>query len=578
MTVRHQNPNNRSSRPRRDLRGSWFSWPVIALAILLTHSTGIKHGLVIASVMSTVGTIMAYGPGRHAASHAALIVYFDEDEDSMRLPAFHRLGTNLMLPPGNHSQLCEYPTGSVEEYLTSLRSQSGFTSESSSSSNNNNNNKTNETDSDFLPVVFEHSPLTLLVSLGGCDVMQKVRVALQIQQHVTADLWSIVFYNSNDTVGNADEIAPIEIPRDTNSTTVPGIDGLILAAISYSSSVMILDQMDRIVSFAAHVGDVVSPVMLTGKGNDVWRFPLSLEPGSSPYTNSDSDDSSGGVGSMLFTWIRLILIGLFILLPFTRCVVTWHRAGGRILLDRDQNGRIVGLRYQRATVPIRDDGDSAGQLSHSRVHGRLTKEQVMELLPEVPYVAPPYDDDIVLDGEEYTGSHPTPATSSSRKDKPVIQIGMGSDDTVPESSVAGRCQDTSTVETMTDTSTGTPAVSQEEGGVMNTTGNTAQRIGVNDSSNDLDGATDIHTMGAGAKDGRPCVAITKPLFTTTTSTTCSICIEEFVEGEAIRLLPRCGHAYHTECILPWLTERQGCCPFCKTEAVGSSHKNATNDD
>ena len=47
------------------------------------------------------------------------------------------------------------------------------------------------------------------------------------------------------------------------------------------------------------------------------------------------------------------------------------------------------------------------------------------------------------------------------------------------------------------------------------------------------------------------------------STTCSICIEEFVPGERVRVLPRCRHVFHTECILPWLTERQGCCPMCK---------------
>lgn len=51
------------------------------------------------------------------------------------------------------------------------------------------------------------------------------------------------------------------------------------------------------------------------------------------------------------------------------------------------------------------------------------------------------------------------------------------------------------------------------------------------------------------------------------STTCSICIDEFVPGERLRLLPRCDHAFHTECILPWLTERQGCCPMCKVPVL-----------
>merc|ERR1712151_1290290 len=60
----------------------------------------------------------------------------------------------------------------------------------------------------------------------------------------------------------------------------------------------------------------------------------------------------------------------------------------------------------------------------------------------------------------------------------------------------------------------------------------------------------------------------------TSSTICSICIEDFVDGEKLRLLPRCGHAFHTECILPWLTERQGCCPFCKCDVISPNETSA----
>lgn len=62
--------------------------------------------------------------------------------------------------------------------------------------------------------------------------------------------------------------------------------------------------------------------------------------------------------------------------------------------------------------------------------------------------------------------------------------------------------------------------------------------------------------------------------TTTTTTTdapmfacCSVCLEDFVVGETLRILTPCGHAFHTECVLPWLTERQGCCPLCKASVV-----------
>jgi Ring finger domain len=50
-------------------------------------------------------------------------------------------------------------------------------------------------------------------------------------------------------------------------------------------------------------------------------------------------------------------------------------------------------------------------------------------------------------------------------------------------------------------------------------------------------------------------------------TTCAICIEDFVVGEVLILLPRCQHAFHRDCIHPWLLERQGCCPTCKAAAL-----------
>lgn len=49
----------------------------------------------------------------------------------------------------------------------------------------------------------------------------------------------------------------------------------------------------------------------------------------------------------------------------------------------------------------------------------------------------------------------------------------------------------------------------------------------------------------------------------TICTECSICIDDFEVGERLTILPRCRHAFHKDCIKPWLLERQGCCPLCK---------------
>ncbi len=50
------------------------------------------------------------------------------------------------------------------------------------------------------------------------------------------------------------------------------------------------------------------------------------------------------------------------------------------------------------------------------------------------------------------------------------------------------------------------------------------------------------------------------------NSTCSICLEDFELKEELRVLP-CGHLFHTECIVPWLTTRAANCPLCKEEFV-----------
>ncbi|XP_010270525.1 PREDICTED: RING-H2 finger protein ATL80 [Nelumbo nucifera] len=43
---------------------------------------------------------------------------------------------------------------------------------------------------------------------------------------------------------------------------------------------------------------------------------------------------------------------------------------------------------------------------------------------------------------------------------------------------------------------------------------------------------------------------------------CVICLTEFVEGDEIRVLPQCGHAFHVGCIDTWLGSHSSC-PSCR---------------
>lgn len=41
---------------------------------------------------------------------------------------------------------------------------------------------------------------------------------------------------------------------------------------------------------------------------------------------------------------------------------------------------------------------------------------------------------------------------------------------------------------------------------------------------------------------------------------CSVCTDDFVKGQDIRVLP-CKHKFHPECIDPWLLNVSGTCPL-----------------
>ncbi|CAN6480615.1 unnamed protein product [Victoria cruziana] len=47
---------------------------------------------------------------------------------------------------------------------------------------------------------------------------------------------------------------------------------------------------------------------------------------------------------------------------------------------------------------------------------------------------------------------------------------------------------------------------------------------------------------------------------------CAICLSEYADGEAVRVLPRCRHGFHAKCIEAWLASHSSC-PTCRAETT-----------
>ncbi|GJN34478.1 hypothetical protein PR202_gb23141 [Eleusine coracana subsp. coracana] len=51
---------------------------------------------------------------------------------------------------------------------------------------------------------------------------------------------------------------------------------------------------------------------------------------------------------------------------------------------------------------------------------------------------------------------------------------------------------------------------------------------------------------------------------------CAVCLAPYADGEEVRVLPACRHAFHRDCVDRWLLTRAPTCPVCRAPVVAGS--------
>lgn len=418
-------------------------------------------------------------------------------------------------------------------------------------------------------------PIALLVKRGECPFAQKAKEALALNryfqqqqqqqphpQNTTTSLPQIMYlivYDDKDD--GTDRLFIMDGPRDQ-------LIDLALLFITNRHGIQIIHHIIDIYN-ATNTTPLLSltdydPLTVPNGG---WYMPLELDGTTPPKkprhgnkhrdTNhpdhdTDHSNSSGYHAADTFAWVRLVLVILLIITPCLRWGFLWCSAGGRLTFRR-QNGRtgpIVGLRVVHPTGPwLRTPWDAAtNHVDDDHDHsGKLTQEQVFAL-PEILFRPQQHTHEDADKHLSTTKSHHSSTNNSTDND----DHHDSDHDDDHDSDHDDDHDDDPKTKTIPPLPTATITT-------------TTKHTGLNSSNNTYTVSED---------------AIESPNLTTS-STMCSICIEDFEPGERIRILPRCKHAFHTDCILPWLTERRGCCPLCKLGVMDETmdecdHDNDTN--
>ena len=284
---------------------------------------------------------------------------------------------------------------------------------------------------------------------------------------------------------------------------------------------------------------------------NTWAFNvLFMQIGSSSHSHLEE-----------WRWIYVIITAV-LALPILRTCCMIYFSDKRFVLDRNERGWIVGFHMERIYLE-----DIDGDLFDFPIHLKetLNKNQV-EQLPIIEYNVSNLKQTI----KKYYGSNPWLVSHGNDDDDDDNAAGPSenNDDNDVEPSENPENNVEENEEACADKVSGTEMKSllneegqsdkigmdqkirkdEEEAKCEETKEESKQEEGEEDSDSDFDTCSFIDRAYAGC-------------------TSCHICLADYEQGENLLILPRCGHLFHYDCLLPWLTEHKSHCPLCKVDVM-----------
>lgn len=414
--------------------------------------------------------------------------------------------------------------------------------------------------------------VALLVRRGGCSFLTKARNALSLNSMYN-NIFSnkrikyLIVYNNDQRPHKKNTLLYMHSERPADDIDL----GLLF--VSYASGSYLLEQLFDAAHKLEDLGVITSMARYFdfGYASD-FIFPVYLN-GEIPYQTQRETSTNRELN--FYDALRFILISLLIIIPSCRALFLWFKGGGRIKWRRDpETNRINGIiivrprprwlcDYQRRTLynPTGGEINTDERNSEQDTRRKLTKEQVLAL-PEIEFKGENKKEDTKQENITHTETVSTSTTSSSSNDvknnqhcltnKDELNLNDNSENSLKDEkkpaeasvvplSIEKNSEQTSSNKNDTPTSMDEESLKQHDSSkpcVAYDPDEEIPSVCIQESKND------VYKISSSVN-------------------VCSICIEDFEAGEKLRLLPLCGHVFHTECIMPWLTERSGSCPLCK---------------